>query len=448
MKENSLSRKHIRVLSFLITAIGVLAAFTVIFFMSSQRYKREVELSRQRALSELSESIDSITIVLNKGLYSSSPETMRHLSSSLAAQSQCAKAALSEIENSDIYTDDIYRFLSQVGDCTDSITTKLSDGDEMTKTDDDNLRVLLEYSEKLSDSLSEISGEFLSGDITFEKSKSNLTLYENGETQLFSDTMTEISEAFVDYPTLVYDGPFADNAYDGDPKFTKGLDEVSATEAKSYACEILGADASQVRRCEDEKGKLYLYVFSAGTRTCGITKYGRKLCYVINEAYCGESTIGYDTACERGRAYLEKIGYKNMKSTYYSVYDGICTVCYAYEKDGVLCYPDLIKVGVCLETGEIMSLDARTYLMNHTEREIGEVGENKDEARQKLHKGLTVISEKTAVIPAAGQKEHLCYEFHCKDSANQEVLVYIDCRTGAEREILLLTYSDGGVLAQ
>ncbi|MDD6021263.1 MAG: PepSY1/2 domain-containing protein [Acutalibacteraceae bacterium] len=449
MKTSNLTRKQIRLISFCLTAIAVLLATTVSFFLSSQSYKKQVELSRQRALSELSESVDAIVIVLEKGRYSADAENMSKISSSLNAEARCAKAALSEIESSEIYTADIYKFLSQIGDYTSSVTTKLASDSAPSGTDSENLAFLLSYAKELSSSLSSIRSSYYDGSLTFEKSKTNLSLYDSSDSVLFSDSMVSAEQGFQDYPSLIYDGPFSDHMGSREPKCVKELPEATRTEAGEYAAKILGIPKNKLREESDECGELYLYCFSSDSKTVGITKKGCKLCYIVNSGYEGESTISQTSAAERGEKYLSGLGYDNMKSSYYSTYDGVCTVNYAYVENGVVCYPDLIKVGVSLETGEIVSFDARTYLMNHTQRKLAAVEKDKlGEAKKKLNKELEVIDSKTALIPTQSDREYLCFEFHCRDKQKQEVLVYIDCETLQERDILLLLYTDGGVLTE
>ena len=70
------------------------------------------------------------------------------------------------------------------------------------------------------------------------------------------------------------------------------------------------------------------------------------------------------------KKYLENIGYTSMRESYYSVYDGVCTINFAYTENGIIHYSDLIKVSVSLETGKVVALDASGHLMNHTERDI------------------------------------------------------------------------------
>lgn len=441
------TRKQVRVISFLVATVIVLGASTLSFCFSSKEYSRQLEIVRQRALSELSESVDAIVIVLQKGQYTASSQTMSKLSASLNSEARCAKSALSEIESADIYTADIYKFLSQVGDYTGSITTKLSTGEKTSDSDSETLATLLDYAKKLSSSLDEVRSSYYDGSLTFEKSKSNLSLYKDGKTAIFSDTFAEAQQGLQDYPTLIYDGPFSDHMSQGEAKALDSLSEITRDEAKAFAAEILSVAQSKLKEESDEAGQMYLYCFSTDTQSVGITKSGGKLCYIVSSSFAGESTINEKSAVERGAKFLRQLGYGGMVDSYHSTYDGVCTINYAYEKSGAICYPDLIKVGISLETGEVVSFDARTYLFNHCDRKIEKPSDEKAvQAKGKLNSGLTVLKERTAIIPTDSGKEYLCFEFHCKDKTGQEVLVYSDCQTLEEREILILFYSDGGTL--
>ena len=153
-------------------------------------------------------------------------------------------------------------------------------------------------------------------------------------------------------------------------------------------------------------------------------------------------------ALKKASEFLSSHGYADMKESYYSTSDGVCTVNYAYKKDGVIYYPDLIKVGVNLETGDIASFDAKGYIMNHTERNLSSDILSQAEAQKSVSGLLTVLDSKRAVIPTKSKGEKDCWEFHCADKDGNEVLVYIDTKTGYEDDILLLLYSDGGILTK
>ena len=63
--------------------------------------------------------------------------------------------------------------------------------------------------------------------------------------------------------------------------------------------------------------------------------------------------IQQEEANNIGKEFLAKHGFENMKETYYLKQDGIVTINYAYNQDGVVMYPDLVKVKVALDNGEI-----------------------------------------------------------------------------------------------
>ncbi len=51
-----------------------------------------------------------------------------------------------------------------------------------------------------------------------------------------------------------------------------------------------------------------------------------------------------------------------MKETYYIKQDGIVTINYAYMQNNVIMYPDLIKLKVALDNGEILGIETTGYL--------------------------------------------------------------------------------------
>ncbi len=435
--------KAIWVLSALCAALFILTA------MNSAKIKkleRETEVQRQKYLSEFCENLDSMTVSLHKSLCTSTAEMFNKTGNDLVRQAAVAKVSLAGITDETIITDEIYKFLSQAGDYAIYLSHK--DKFSLTEKEREKLKALHSYSKYLSDSFEKISSDYYSGRVAFTKKVNNLLSSTDNEGESFSDSFTDIQQTMGDYPTLLYDGPFADAVIN---KKALGLsgDEITGEEARKKAAEYLGCDAGGLKKEADTEGAIELYCFSYGDRTVGITQKGGMLCYMTDPVFVGEATISTDEAIKRGKEYLVRAGFpKGMRETYYSTYDGICTVNYAYEKDGVICYSDLVKVSVSLETGRAVAFDSRGYLMNHRERKTEKDILPEKKCRKILSPFLSVISSKKAFIPLETGKEVLCYEFHCKDKDEQEVLVYINALSGKEENILLLLYSDSGVLTK
>ena len=108
-------------------------------------------------------------------------------------------------------------------------------------------------------------------------------------------------------------------------------------------------------------------------------------------------------------------------------------------------YPDLIKLKVALDTGEVLGIETQGYLNSHTERKIPENLISKEKAKEVLNKELQIESENLAIIPTEWKTEVLCLEFKGKVEDN-EFLVYINAETGKEEDILVIVNTPDGTL--
>ena len=271
-------------------------------------------------------------------------------------------------------------------------------------------------------------------------------LNDNSELKTLSKGLDDAEQSMTDLPSLIYDGPFSDHIEQNDPKFIKNENEISKDEAVEIAQKI--CETEELAYAHDEDGTIPCYIFQGDKCTVAITKAGGKPVYMINSGFAGEIKIKYETAIKYAKDFISKLGYENMKESYYFTDDGICTINFAATQNGYILYPDLIKVSVNLENGQIMSFDASGYISNHSQRKIAKPEISESDAIATLNNELTVISTQLCVIPTEWMTEKFCYEIHCKTDNGQEILVYIDCDTGEEDNILILLYSDGGVLTK
>lgn len=146
-----------------------------------------------------------------------------------------------------------------------------------------------------------------------------------------------------------------------------------------------------------------------------------------------------------GKEFLSKIGYNNMKETYFTKLENIITVNYAYVQDGVVVYPDLVKVKIALDNGEILGCETSGYLNAHTERDLKVPQISIEDAKQKLNSNLKIISQGISIIPTKWKTEKECYEFK-GIVGRREFLIYINVDTGKEEDILVILETPGGIL--
>ena len=130
-----------------------------------------------------------------------------------------------------------------------------------------------------------------------------------------------------------------------------------------------------------------------------------------------------------------------MEPAYYQVNFGMVTFNFVPVQDGVRLYPDLIKVQVSLETGQVVGVEANNYLRNHVQRDFSAARMEQEEAVA-LAPSLEISSTRLALIPHYSQ-EILCYELR-GTADGQEYLVYLNAETGAAEEILQVVVEEEG----
>ena len=427
--------------------ILVLFSAFVINAQKASELSRQLNADAERSLSTLEACMSSINTNLTKGLYANTTPMLSSMAISLTRDAASAKNSLSALPLSDTQLDNMLKFLSQVGAFVSTLDRKLSLGEPITSEERNQLKQLIDISQKLLSELDTITQGVEDGSVSFKQAGSTLQKSADQSVQIDS-AFGDAEQTITDYPTLINDGPFSDHILNQSPKTLEGKSDISKEKALEIASDFIGIDKSTLRFDSETNGVIETYNFFVDSINISVCKKGGAVLYLLGSSSAGESVISPEQAVENAKNFLSAKGYENMKESYYSTQDGICTVNFAYENDGVICYPDLIKLSVSLETGNIISFDARGYIMNHTDRPPVQSKISADEAKMSVSDYLTVMSSRLAVIPTDYKTEKTAYEFHCKTPDEQEVLVYIDVLTAKEDDILLLLYSDGGILTK
>ena len=121
------------------------------------------------------------------------------------------------------------------------------------------------------------------------------------------------------------------------------------------------------------------------------------------------------------------------------------TINYAYVQDNAVIYPDLIKLKIALDNGEVLGMETTGYLNSHFERDLPNIKVSKEEAKENLNKNLKIMSEGLAVIPTEFKTEIFCWEFK-GNVEGKDFLVYINVETGKEEDVLVIRDTPNGTL--
>ena len=409
---------------------AVLSGAAIFGFLQADRYRRGLRNSYQRALQDLGDHIGNITTVLDKAPYAGTATEQTGLAAKLQREAGMAQASLAALPVGDNSLENISKFISQVGDFSATVLRNVSAGGKVTAEDLETVGSLESYAQKLSADLQSLEPDF-SG------------------TETFHDSVKDTAEDFSDFPSLIYDGPFSDHIVNRSPKLTGGAEELPQGSAENIAAEFLGTSQNLLTHVQDTEGNLPTFNFSAndGKVTVSVSKAGGYVIDMADSRGVESRSMDCREAAGIAAAFLESRGIRNMKESYYVILDNVCLMNYAYVQDGVICYPDLVKVGVALDNGEVVRFQSTGFVMNHCGRALSpKLAET--EARKQVSASLSVQDSRLALIPTKTGGEALAWEFLCSGTKDDRVLVYIDAETGYEDDILILRESDQGVLTQ
>lgn len=441
-------RQIVRLISFACAVILLITGACIAGFSIANRYKNTIEQGYRLALAELSDYMTDIKSSLTKGLYANTTTARLSIAAKLCTDSTGAKSALSRLPVSASDSLSLQKFLSQVGDFALSVINASSRGYEFTTQNRETLESLAQYADKLAPTIEELSAKYGDGELPLgieETINGNISPQESQSFQLDTD-FTEINDGLVSYPSLIYDGPFADSTQNKASIFLENFSECTETEAMEKAAEFLSLDKSALTSLEPIEGKTAAYVFSTDENE--YITVSKKGCYIMEMTKSEtpkKQMLEYEDALKKAVDFLEKNGIKNMVESYYAINNNICVINFAYSQDNVVCYPDLIKVGVSMDNGEIVSYNAENYLMNHCIRNV-DAYLSESFAKRSVSPYLEIKQSRLAIIPSSSTNEYLCYEFLCEGENGEDVLVYINCETGLEEQILILLKSDNGIL--
>lgn len=450
---NSMKKNYLYGILIILVIISVVLGYFL--YKEKNEYAITTQNQYNFALYELIDYVQNLENYLAKATITSTPEHGAETLTKVWREANLAQVYLAQIPISSNELSNTSKFLNQVSEYSYSLSRKNIYNEELFQEDLDNLKELHEYSKELKNTLNQLATDMNEGRISWkELTKDTKTAFAQQVDNLSATTFSNIDENFGEYAGLIYDGAFSEHMESTEKKGLAG-EEIDEENAKKIAKEFIGEDRIKEFNSNGliENGNIQVYDFNTkinddgNNLTISISKKGG---HIVNMNYNREVTaevISQEEANEKGKEFLNSRGILNMKPTYYLKEGGIVTINYAYKQNGVTIYPDLIKVKVALDNGEILGVETTGYLNNHTERTFTTAKISMEEAKSKLNKNLEITSEGMAIIPTEWKTEILCYEFKGKID-DTDFLVYTNVETGREENILVIIDTPNGILTQ
>ena len=452
---NNLKKNYIYgILVVLVIAIIALGGF---LYRQKTKYTIATENQYNLAFYELVDYIEDVENYLAKAIISNSAENGAKTLMHVWREANLAQVYLSQLPVSSNELANTAKFLNQVSEYSYSLATKCINNEDITDEELNNLQDLYNYCKNLQDILTQLVNDMGNGTISWQELTKDANIaFAQQVDNLSSSSFSNLDENFGEYEGLIYDGAYSEHIESAKKKGLVGT-EITEEEAKNIAKEFAFEENIEEVSSNGlmENGNIAVYEFGIlikdGDRNnpmnISISKIGGHVVLMNYNREIYEENISIEEANEIGKQFLEVRGIPNMKATYYLKQFGAVTINYAYEQDGVVVYPDLIKVKIALDNGEILGLETSGYLNNHEKRDIPGVKISEEEAKNNLNKNLQITSSGFAIIPTEWRTEIFCYEFKGKLN-DLDFLVYINAETGKEENILVIIDTPNGVLTQ
>lgn len=429
----------------------------VLLYNQRNKYVIATENSYNLAFYELIDYIKDVENYLAKSCITNSSEQASETLIHVWREANLAQVYLSQLPISTNELSNTAKFLNQVSDYSHTLAKKTIDGQDLSQEELENLKKLHDYSVDLSNTLAQLSNDMGSGKISWkELTKDVDTTFAQQVDNLSATSFSNIDENFGEYEGLIYDGAYSEHIETSEKKGLVGND-ITEEEAKQKAISFIGQDRVEEIKSNGliENGNIVVYDFTITVKnedknnplTISISKKGGHIVVANHNRTVNEEKISIEEANQIGKDFLNNLGIPNMKPTYYLKQGGAVTINYAYTQEDVTIYPDLIKLKIALDNGEVLGMETSGYLNNHTERTIETPTISLEEAKSSLNKNLEIISEGLAIIPTEWKTEIFCYEFKGKVDGT-DFLVYVNTETGKEENILVIIETPDGILTQ
>lgn len=453
MNLKKIKEKHI-ITTCIILLVIVICAISVAC-KNNKKYTQTSNNEYNRAFYELVDEMVDVENYLAKSLVTNdsdqSAETLMHI----WREANLAQVYLSQIPIANEGLSNTQKFLNQVSDYSYSLSRKSIKNENLTQSELNNLKELYNYSTQVNNTLSQISLEINNGTLNWKELKTDgSSMFSKEESNMSIDGFNSIEENFEEYDGLIYDGAYSEHITNKQKKGLTGED-IDEEKAKKIAEDFIIKENIKEIKSEglSENGTIKSYTFNITNNnenniTISISQKGGHIVFMNYNRDIAEEKLNLEEAEKKALEFLNLKGFASMKKTYYTKEAGIITINYAYEQDDVIIYPDLIKVKVALDNGDILGIETTGYLNNHETRNI----DKNDiipvsDAIKLANENLKIENTRLAIIPTEFETEIFCWELKGKVE-NRDFLLYVNAKTGKVEDIQVIITTDNGILTQ
>lgn len=430
----------------LIAGFSVFAAAmfagVIALYVQNREQKNELNAGYERSFFELSDASQSLETSLSKMLVAYDDEQTTVIAMDVYKNSEAALDALTRLPIDRPEIVNAEKFYNQVADFSLSfnknIAYKLNSESYRNKIEDLYItaRGINQMIKEEGEELKENNYKYSSMMLMRAKKKRFSEAADNSQ--------SESRYQSVEYPEIIYDGPFSDSTAKKIFKALENLPEISFEEACGILKEKLPFKISDFKLAGETGGMAPGYLISMNTEKgevyCDISKKGGVILTACSNRETGAATLNEEGAIAKAKEYVIKLGF-DVEPVWYNSINGVAVINFAPIKENITYYTDLVKVKVALDNGDFLGAEATGYCINHSAREF-KISLSPDEAKDLLPSKLTANSVRLAVVPYM-EKCVLTYEI-AAEYRGLDYFIYVDADSGKQINIMRVIDDEQG----
>lgn len=404
-------------------------------------YGIQLENIYKKNYFELVDSVNTTDMKISKLLASDDEDYQAKM---LGEISQNAKEMQSSIATLPLTGENVLqsvRFINQMSGYTQTLEDKVAQGGTLSEEDLQTLNAMHDSLTEMKLYLNQFSSKILNGYSILEASSRM-----NGDYDEFTLDFAQIKTEDTDYPTMIYDGPFSDSVVNQKVKGLSGS-EISKEDAYKKIDELF-KNISNLQYQGQTSGRFDTYNFTLLNSDnqklfVQATKIGGHILTVSGNVESDMQNIDEAQAEKIALDFAKENGVENGKIVWKEQLNSQSYFNIAPVQNGIILYPDLVKVKVDLENGDVIGYDSIAYWTNHTSRTLTKPSTSIDVARAEIDSSFEIVNERICLSPLDYNREVLCYEFECERNG-ATYYIYINAENLKEENILKVVETEDG----
>lgn len=405
-------------------------------------FSTQLEGSYKSNFYSLVDSVNNLENKISKTLSATSSTYQRKTLLEAAQNASEAEIAVASLPFSQNDIEETIKLVNQVSGYTTTLAENLVEND-LTAEQTATLEEIHSSVIALQNQLNEFARKLGQGYSIIDAS---MNINTNGNE--FSRTLSSFKDLSVDYPTMIYDGPFSDSVVQSE---VKGLSGEQISKAQAYEnLQKYFKTAASVDYEGQSDGRFQTFNFrvtnSGGNMLYAqVSQIGGNILTISGAGADGSSSIDFASAKEIALKFASDNGIEGAEVVWSDTINQDVYFNIAPTQNGIILYPDLVKVKVNMVDGSVVGYDATPYFTNHVSRTLAKPSLSLTDGVGRVPSDFEIISSRVVLSPLDYNREVVCIEVQA-EKEGQTYYFYINASTGEMENVLKVIKTDNGNL--